>query len=345
MRFAFTDDQIAFRDALRDILTNICPAEVLRLCWEKSETWHRIIRPRLVEVGLLGVSLTDTWGGLGLNELDTVLLFEETGRVALPGPVVETAAVGAPLLQEIDNQALHERWLRSIVSGEAIVSLINEPGTYVLDARHADLLLLWDDASIYALKPSEVHFESQQSVDHSRRLERVVWDRQGHSALAMGSRAGALIERARQRGTLAVAAQLLGLGQTLLDKSVAYANVREQFGCPVGSFQAIKHKLADVLIALEYARPVVYRAAYSMAQQDDDMDVHVSMAKIYAGDAAEKAAQSALQVHGAMGYSYESELHLWMKRVWALTRCCGDADWHRARVEQALFFDAREVCR
>jgi alkylation response protein AidB-like acyl-CoA dehydrogenase len=138
------------------------------------------------------------------------------------------------------------------------------------------------------------------------------------------------------RGALGTAAQLLGLGRHLLDVTVEYARHRQQFGAPIGSFQAVKHKLADVRLALEFARPVVYRAAYSVAGGDEARPTHVSMAKAYASDATLLAARHALQVHGAIGYSYEHDLHLWLKRAWALAAAWGDAAWHRARVGRAI---------
>jgi alkylation response protein AidB-like acyl-CoA dehydrogenase len=282
------------------------------------------------------MSVSADRGGLGLSELDTVLIFEETGRVDLPGVIVETAAVGGPLLCEIDSQNINHVWLDRLVEGQLALSLASAPSEYLLDASLADLLIVRDVSGVYVVDPDSVHFETSLSVDHTRRLERIVCKPSEHLLLIEGDRAHVLMERSRQRGTLAVAAQLLGLADALLEKSVSYANVREQFGQPIGSFQALKHKLSNVLVDLEFARPMVYRAAYSMAEKHDGADLHVSMAKIYAGDVAHKAARTALQVHGAMGYSYEFELHLWMKRVWALMRSWGDGEWHRARIEENI---------
>jgi alkylation response protein AidB-like acyl-CoA dehydrogenase len=122
----------------------------------------------------------------------------------------------------------------------------------------------------------------------------------------------------------------------MLDLTVAYVTERRQFGVPVGSFQAVKHHLADARIALEFARPLVYRAAWSLTQADPDTPVHVSMAKAQASDAAHQAGRAALQCHGAIGYSYEYDLHLFLKRAWALEATWGDAAWHRARVGRAI---------
>jgi alkylation response protein AidB-like acyl-CoA dehydrogenase len=138
------------------------------------------------------------------------------------------------------------------------------------------------------------------------------------------------------RGTLGYSAQLVGLARRMLAMTVEYVTERKQFGAPIGSFQAVKHHLADVRIAIEFAAPLTYRAAYSLAIADPDAMLHCSMAKARSADAAELAARASLQCHGAMGYSYEYDLHLWIKRAWALSRTWGDAAWHRDRVARAI---------
>ena len=139
------------------------------------------------------------------------------------------------------------------------------------------------------------------------------------------------------RGALAAAAQLLGVADRLIEIAADYAREREQFGKPIGSFQAVKHHLANALLALEFARPVTYRAAYlGRPRRTATTSTHVSMAKAYASDAAALAARTALQVHGAIGYTWEHDLHLWMKRAWALAAAWGDASWHRERVAHAV---------
>jgi alkylation response protein AidB-like acyl-CoA dehydrogenase len=144
------------------------------------------------------------------------------------------------------------------------------------------------------------------------------------------------LSQAFRRGNLGFSAQLIGLTRALLDTTVSYVSDRRQFGVAIGTFQAIKHQLANVRIAVEFAAPLVYRAAYSLSSHDADAAVHVSMAKAQAADAAGLAARAALQCHGAIGYSYEHDLHLWMKRVWSLVGTWGDASWHRDRVARAI---------
>jgi alkylation response protein AidB-like acyl-CoA dehydrogenase len=172
--------------------------------------------------------------------------------------------------------------------------------------------------------------ERRESVDASRRLGAVV-ERDADRVLVEDEHGAAF-----DRGALGTGAQLLGLAGALLTTTVEYACQRHQFGVPIGSFQAIKHKLADVRVALEFARPLVYRAAVSVAEGDPAAPVHVSMGKLRAGDAAALAARHALQCHGAIGYSFEHDLQLWIKRVWALNGAWGDAAWHRARVARAI---------
>jgi alkylation response protein AidB-like acyl-CoA dehydrogenase len=169
-------------------------------------------------------------------------------------------------------------------------------------------------------------------VDGARRLFRVTWSPSPATRIARGATARAALARAFERGALGASAVLLGLARHLIDATVEYAKVRKQFGSAIGSFQAVKHQLADALVKLEFARPVVYRAAYSMSRASESGPLHVSMAKVYASEAALAASRSALQCHGAIGYSYEHDLHLFMKRAWALAAAWGDASWHRARV-------------
>ena len=309
MRFAFTDDQLELRDAVRDFLEKECPPSVVRDAWT-NDSGRSALWAKLGALGVLGVLAPEARAGLGGSFLDLVLLLEETGRAALPEPIVEHAAVALPALDDPGPAA----------AGEVTVSA-GLPGSKVVPyADSADVVLLDDEA----FAPDALTLEPCDSVDGSRRLFTVGW---GPFAMK-----GEWFER----GALGTAAQLLGLGQQLLDVTVEYAKQRHQFGAPIGSFQAVKHKLADVRLALEFARPVVYRAAHSVAHDEEDRSVHVSMAKAYASDAALLAARHALQVHGAIGYSYEHDLHLWMKRAWALAASWGDAAWHRDRVGRAI---------
>jgi alkylation response protein AidB-like acyl-CoA dehydrogenase len=198
----------------------------------------------------------------------------------------------------------------------------------------SDLLVVHVDGRLHSIERAAEHVELMPvpSVDGTRRMCRVEWD--SSKTNTIGNPAD--VAHAFDRGALGTAAQLIGLARRMLDITVGYVTERQQFGVPIGSFQAVKHHLADARIALEFARPLTYRAAWSMAEDDPAAPVHVSMAKSAANDAAILAAKKALQCHGAMGYSFEYDLHLFMKRAWALAQTWGDSAWHRARVGRAI---------
>jgi alkylation response protein AidB-like acyl-CoA dehydrogenase len=324
VRFAFTDDQLALQGAVREFLANECPPALVRAAWD-NESGRSGLWKELGALGMLGVLAGEDIGGFGGTELDLVLVLEETGRAALPEPMVEHAAVSVPLVSEA-----------AASSGEHTYTLGLANAPYVLHADTADFLLLERGAELHCVPRDAVTVEPVPTVDRSRRLFRVEWPPGADTPIGGAD----VIARAADRAALGTAAQLLGLGQHLLDVTVEYASARQQFGSPIGSFQAVKHHLADVALALEFARPVVYRAAYSLTYDDPAVPVHVSMAKAYASDAATLAARHALQVHGAIGYTTEYDLHLWMKRVWALAAAYGDAAQHRERVAAAVL-DAR----
>jgi len=315
VELAFTDDQLAFRDAVRDLLAKECPASAVRTAWENETGRTQGAWAALGAMGVLGALVPETAGGVGLTELDVVLLAEEAGYAALPEPFVEHVLVGAPL---VANGAA--------AGGETTVTAGDPLVPY---AGSSDLLVVLAPEPILATR-AEATLTPVESVDGSRRLARV-------SATGDARRLSREeLSRAYWRGNLGYAAQLVGLGRRMLDLTVDYVRERRQFGVAIGSFQALKHKLADVRIALEFAAPLVYRAAHSLAYDDPSSGLHGSMAKAQAADAARLAARHALQCHGAIGYSYEHDLHLFMKRAWALAATWGDAAWHRERVACAI---------
>jgi alkylation response protein AidB-like acyl-CoA dehydrogenase len=224
-----------------------------------------------------------------------------------------------------------------VAAGEAILAVQLEGAPYVTGADGADVLLVERSGEVHAVERASFTVERRRSIDGSRRLAHVVWSPSAATCIAEGERAAAVLAEASDRGAMACAAQLIGLGRAMIEAAVGYVKARHQFGKPVGSFQAVKHHLADAFVAIEMAAPTVYRAAYSLAHRDVDRSMHVSMAKALASDAASLVARKTLQCHGAIGYAFENDLHLWMKRAWALSAAWGDAAWHRDRVGRAIF--------
>ncbi len=335
MDFCFTEDQLLFKDSMRDVLLKECSPEVIRKTWETREPPQQLW-PLLAEMGVSGLMIAESYGGLGMSETDLVSILEETGRAALPLPVVEANLIAPTLIQSCPDTNLQNKWLPLMGQGKARAAVHLGSQTYALNTKDCDFLLIEHDKTIHLLKPGQWEDEAQPSVDHSRQLNKIKWTPVEDTIILQGSQAELLLNRAFNHGAMGTSAQLLGLTQNLIDVTVEYAKARTQFGKAIGSFQAIKHRLAESLMKLEFARPVVYRAAASMAEEHPETDTHVSMAKYYANQASYFAAKAALQVHGAIGYSFEYDLHLWMKRVWALNATWGDTNWHRHRVGQNI---------
>jgi alkylation response protein AidB-like acyl-CoA dehydrogenase len=333
MRFAFTDDQLAFAAGLRELLDRECPPEAVRVAWEAPDGRVPGLWARLVDMGVVGLLAPEGVGGLGLGEVDLVLLLAEAGRAVLPEPLADVAMVAVPALRDHARRDDAEAWLERITSGEATVAVRLAPDTLVGDAEQVGVLLLEDPDGLHLVDRDVVELEGVASVDGGRRMARLSWTPSSATLMAGGPAAAG---QARDRAALGAAAELIGLSDRMLEMTVAYASERKQFGVPIGSFQAVKGHLADATLAVEFAKPVVWRAAYSIAQGDPAASVHASMAKAAASDAARAAAEASLQCHGAIGYTVEYDLHLAMKRAWALIRRAGDARFHRRRVAAAL---------
>jgi alkylation response protein AidB-like acyl-CoA dehydrogenase len=335
MNFTFSPDQLLFQASARDFLRKEVTPERIRGLWETATGRDAALWEQLCELGLVGMTAPEEFGGLGLTPVDFVLIGEECGYVALPEPLVHTALVAVPTLVELGGD-LASRWLPRIAAGTAKVIVGIEQNLLVEDAHLADLLLLFSEESVYALAPGDYTLRQNASVDPSRRLYAVTIDRDVKPLLAGGD-AAALLGPALNRGALGCAAQALGLARRMVDMSVQYTGERQQFGKAIGSFQAVKHLLADVAVRLEYARAPVHRAAYSLAHGAAGAALAVSHAKLVACEAASLAAKNSIQVHGAMGYTWEMDLHIYMKKAWALANTWGDAGFHKARVAGHVF--------
>ncbi len=301
MKFELTDEQRQFQRSLRELLAR---EYRVRDAWQGGA---REIWPKLAELGVLGVAVPESAGGLGGGPLDWILLAEEAGRAALAAPLADAFSV-PPLLDERSQSLLADGKLRVALGTDLVPD--------------ADLYIFIRENVAHRVERADVTLRRVPSVDGGRPLHRADWARS--SIINRG------VQAAFDRMALASAAELVGLGQHLLDVTVEYVKVRQQFGAPIGSFQAVKHHLADALIALEVARPFVYRAAYRPTPEN------ISMAKAAASDAAHLASRKALQCHGAIGYSFEHDLHMWMKRAWVLERAWGSAEWHRERIARAI---------
>jgi len=277
----------------------------------------RKVWAQLADLGVTALMVPEKFDGIEAHPVDLVVAAERLGRWCVPGPVAESIAV-APILLADDERS------GALAAGELIATVAMPPQVpRAVDADTAGLILVADDGKV----SDGTAGEQVESVDPSRKLFEVS---------ASGEGQAADVARAYEFGVLATAAQLVGAGQALLDMSVEYAKQRSQFGTVIGTYQAIKHKLADVHIAIELARPLVYGAALSVADQSPETARDVSAAKVAASDAALLAARSALQTHGAIGFTQEHDMSLSLLRVQALRSAWGDPALHRRRLLEAL---------
>jgi alkylation response protein AidB-like acyl-CoA dehydrogenase len=342
MDFRYDEDPLLFQETVRDFLAKECTPEVVRATWESPGGRSPALWKKLAEIGVTGLLVPEAQGGLGFDETTAVLLLEEAGRAALPEPVIGTATVAVPLLREVGG-ALAADWLPRIAAGDAIVAVGHPVSPFVEDAHVADLLLLAHEDELHALKRGDAKVTEQPANDPGRRIASVAFAPCAATRVVDGAQAQALLAAALDRGALACAAEALGVCDRLIAQAVAYTSQRRQFGKPVGSFQAVKHMLANVKVKLEYARPLVWRAAWSVAQGAAQRAVHVSMAKLAACEAAALGARSALQAHGAIGYTWEQDLHLWMRRAWSLEHSWGRSAFHLGRVRRAVLVDGLPI--
>lgn len=341
MDFTFSEDQLAFRDSVAEFLQHEVTPETIRRGWQHEGTEDGELWAKMAELGLTAMLVPEAQGGLGLSEVDFVLIAEECGKVALPGPLIVTALVATPLLAQL--AARSERCaelLAGLAGGETRVAVQHWINPFINHADTADWLILSNGDEVHVVPKSAVQLQAHKSVDPSRRLFRVVdWQPSRDTLVSSGPEGADLWRAALNRGALGAAAQLLGLAQTMVAMAVKYSCDRQQFGKPIGSFQAVKHLLANCAVKYEFARAPLYRAAYSTSVVPTRADFAVSCAKAAAGEAALLAAKNAIQVHGAMGYTWECDLHIWMKRAWALDKAWGDPGFHKNRVHEWLLND------
>jgi alkylation response protein AidB-like acyl-CoA dehydrogenase len=311
VKFALDEQQRDFAASIDAALSAADLPGALRAWSDGDVAPGRKVWEQLANLGVTALAVSEKYDGLDADPVDLVVALERLGRWCVPGPVAESIAVAPILLTDDERSA-------ELSSGALIATVALPPHTpRAVDAEAAGLVLLATDEGVTEGSVGE----AQRSVDPSRRL---------YDVTATGAGWQADIKRAFEFGALATAAQLVGLAEALLTDTVEYAKQRTQFGRAIGSYQAIKHKLADVHIAIELARPLVYGAALTLDPRD------VSAAKAAASDAGLLAARSALQTHGAIGFTQEHDLSLWLLRAQALRSAWGTPEVHRRRVLEAL---------
>jgi alkylation response protein AidB-like acyl-CoA dehydrogenase len=353
------------------MLARECPIALVRDVVEKGAR-PDALWAQMVELGWPALTVPEPVGGLGMGAVELAVVVEELGRVLAPGPFVPTATQFAPVVAEAGSTEQQARFLGAVAAGEitGTLALVEENGSidatriastaspdgdgFVLDGTKAAVLeaTTADEIAVVARRPgtggvaafvvprTDVRVEPVDALDASRPLARVSLDgvRVGADRVLgePGPATTAAIGRAVEAAVTALAVETVGAAQEIFDITLAYAKQREQFGVPIGSFQAIKHKFADMLVALERARATSYFAALTIAEDDERRSLASSIAKAAAGDCAALLAKEGIQIHGGIGYTWEHDMHLYVRRVKSNALLLGDARQHRARVADLI---------
>ena len=374
MHLEFTAEQDELRDGVRAMLARECPISLVREVVEKG-TAPDALWSQMVELGWPALTVPERAGGLGMGTVELAVVVEELGRMIAPGPFVPTVTQFAPVVAEAGSREQQERFLGSIATGEltGTLALVEESGSVdaghvtatatpdsdsfvlegsketVVEASTADEIAVIartpgtrgdDGVGAFVVSRADVRLDPIDALDPSRPLARVTFDgvRIGADRVLgePGPATAAAVRRAVEVATTALAVETVGAAQAMFDVTLAYVKQREQFGAPIGSFQAIKHKFADMLVALERARATSYFAALTIAEDDDQRALATSTAKAAAGDCAALLAKEGIQIHGGVGYTWEHDMHLYVRRVKSSSLLFGNAAQHRARVADLI---------
>jgi alkylation response protein AidB-like acyl-CoA dehydrogenase len=374
VQLEFTAEQDELRDGVRTVLAGECPMSLVREVVEKGATADALWI-RMITLGWPALTIPEAFGGLGMGAVELAVVVEELGRAIAPGPFVPTVTQFAPVVAEAGAPEQQERFLGAVAAGEltgslalveasgavdpARVTATAEPDgtgfvlqgskTMVVEAGAADEIAVVarrpgtegdEGVGAFVVRQADVAVEPVEVLDPSRPLARVALEGAPVDADRVlghpGPATAAAIRRAVEVAVTSLAIEIVGTAQTIFDVTLDYAKQREQFGVPIGSFQAIKHKFADMLVALERARATSYFAALTIAEDDDRRALAASMAKAAAGDCAARLAKEGIQIHGGIGYTWEHDMHLYVRRVTSNAALFGDAAQHRARVADLI---------
>ena len=331
MDFDLTEDQLALRSGAADVLDDLASPARVRIHTTTDAPFDAALWAAMVEQGWLGVETAEAAGGLGLGSVEVAVLVEELGRHAAPVPFVPTV-----LALDAFSQAGDHDWVQRLLAGEAIACVAWDAAAPVPYAPSADVAVVLADDGVYACELGDRELAErprrEPAMDLTRELGWLSFDR------SAARRLGGLEARTRMldRGATFTSADLLGSASRALDMAVEYAKDRVQFGRPIGSFQAVKHRCADMLVDVEGMRSTVYWAAWCIGAGDGDASIAASTAKTWCADASKRVMASALQVHGGIGFTWEHDLHFFLKRAQLDQLAFGDASAHRERLAALL---------
>jgi alkylation response protein AidB-like acyl-CoA dehydrogenase len=370
MYFDLTDEQQAIKSTAREFLASRFKSERIRELAASDDGFDASGWGEMAELGWPGLALPEEWGGQGLGIVDLAVLFEEMGYALAPSPLLSNTVVGLALsLCGSDDQ--RERYLRPLAEGEkrGTPALFDAgstatPGAFKMEAKgdgdgvvlDGEKILVMDaaGADFFLVATADGHrhlveagadgvsVREEPSIDPTRRLSTVRLDgvRIGAADTLPGE--GHEYEAVLDRVCVALAAESTGIAQRTMEMAVEYAKDRQQFGRPIGSYQAVSHRCAQMLLETENSRSNVYGAAWAADAEPESLPLAASMAKAYASDAGWRVPDASIQVHGGIGFTWEHDLHFFLKRGRANAATFGDAKWHRERVAEAVLTRAAE---
>jgi alkylation response protein AidB-like acyl-CoA dehydrogenase len=327
MNFDFSDDQQAIKRTAKELLAERFKPERVRELAEAGD-YDETAWKELSELGWPGIFVAEDHGGQGLGTVELVILMEELGYALAPLPFLSNAAAGL-VLEAAGSDEQKERWLPGIASGEArgTVGIVKDgEAKLVPDADSASVILLLGHDGATIVEPGQAEIEPVATMDATRRFSRV---RAGEGDPLEGDRIPGI-----SRAAVAVAAELTGVAQRAMEMAVDYARERKQFGRPIGSYQAVSHRCAQMLLETEGARSGSYYAAWAADAEPETLPLAACMAKAYASDAGWRVCTSSLQVHGGIGFTWEHDLHFLLKRAKVDAVLYGSAREHRDSVAE-----------
>jgi alkylation response protein AidB-like acyl-CoA dehydrogenase len=375
MDFGFSEEQEMMRQSARQFLEGECSMTYVRKMMDDDTGYSEDQWKKMADLGWMGLILPEAHGGSGLNMVDLVVILEEMGRMVMPGPFYATVILGGLAIDLGGTAAQKKRYLPEIAAGKlkATLAQVEESGRwdaegimlparkdgtgfvlsgtklFVPDAHNADLLIVAARTSskgpkgvtlfLVDTKQQGVKTTLLKTMDQTRKLCEVTFDNVtlGKDAVLGGVGKGwALLDRVVDRAKVAMCAEMCGGAQKVLEMSVEYAKVREQFGKPIGSFQAIQHKCANMMVQTESAKSATYYAAWAVANDVPEAHLAACMAKAYCSDAYRFVSAEGIQIHGGIGFTWEHDMHLYFKRAKGSEVTFGDATWNRELVAQLV---------
>ncbi|MGD9764950.1 MAG: acyl-CoA dehydrogenase family protein, partial [Candidatus Binatia bacterium] len=375
MDFGFSEEQDMLRQGVREFLAGECPMTYVRRMMDDERGFTDEQWTKMAELGWTGLIIPEEYGGAGLSMVDMVVVLEEMGQVVFPGPFFASAILGGVAIDLGGSADQKKRWLPQLAAGTARATLahVEESGRwdaagvqmraaaagggfalsgtklFVHDAHNADVLVVAartggagaDGVTLFLVEAGApgVRTRVLKTLDQTRKLCEVVFeDVRVAAAAALGAvgQGWGLLDRVVDRAKVALSAELCGIAQQVLDLSVQYAKVREQFGRAIGTFQAIQHKCANMLVQVESAKSATYYAAWAVANDAPEAHLAACMAKAYTSEACRQVAADGIQIHGGIGFTWEHDMHLFFKRAKSSEIAFGDATHNRELVAQVL---------